>query len=328
MRRRFLQGAAGFAAAALAFPLARAQTTKRMPRVGYVWIFDSGPSRPFVVAFRRRMAELGWIDGNTVAIETHNAGGDPQKLGAIMKELVDTRADVILASCTPEAKAAMRYTTTIPIVVAAMGDPLAAGIAKSYARPGGNVTGVSGMLLEQSAKRLALLKEAAPRVSRATVIWNPERPDNKVEVDAMVAGAKALGVVLESQQVRTPAELSDVLDLLPSTGTQALLNAGDNMLGSLYVPIVDFTRRRRLPSMFEDRFFVQNGGLMSYGPNFEQMHAMAAEYVDKVLRGANPGELPIVQPRKFELVINRTAAKQIGVSIPATLLVQADEVIG
>jgi len=327
MRRRFLQRAAGLAAAAIASPLLPAQSTKRVPRVGYVWIFAMGPSAPYESSFRRRLAELGWIDGKTITIEPRDAGADPQKLGAIMRELVETRVDVIVASCTPEAKAAMRYTTTIPIVVAASGDPVAAGLAQSLARPGGNVTGLSGMWLEQSAKRLTILKETFPGVSRATVVWNPERPDNKPEVEAMLAAARSLNIRLDSQQVRTPVELADALGFLPTTGSQALLNAGDSLISAHYRQIIAFANDRKLPVVFEDRVFPDLGGLMSYGPNLETMHSRAAEYVDKILKGAKPAELAIRQPEKFELVINARTAKAQGFVLPQSLLLQADDVI-
>lgn len=328
MRRQFLLRATGLALSAIVGPrLAAAQSAKRVPRVAYVWIFNDGPSRPFVQAFSRRMAELGWIDGQTISIRTHNAGGDPQKLAAIMRELVDSKVDVIVGSCTPEAKAAQKATSTIPIVVAATGDPVASGLAASLARPGGNVTGVSGMWLDQSAKRVSLLKEVSPSVARAAVIWNPDRPDNKPEIEAMLRAARSFGIQLDSLQVRTAVELSDALDMLATTRPQGLLNAGDNLVGSMYPRILDAVNRAKLPTVFEDRHFADQGGLMSYGPNIEQMHARAAEYVDKILRGANPAEMPIEQPRKFELVVNLKTARALGVSIPQSLLVRADDVI-
>jgi putative ABC transport system substrate-binding protein len=328
MRRKFLRCATGLAVAAAIGPrVVSAQPAKRMPRVAYVWIFNAGPSRPFEHAFNRRMAELGWIDGKTVVIEPRNAQGDPQKLAAIMRELVDSKVDIIVGSCTPEVKAAQRATTTIPIVVAATGDPVASGLAQSLARPGGNITGVSGMWLEHSAKRVELLKEVAPSVRRATVIWNPERPDNKPEVEAMLAAAKSLGMALDSLQVRSVAELNDALEMLPNTRSQGLLNAGDNLIGSTYPLILEHANRGKLPAVFEDRYFVELGGLMSYGPNIEQMHARAADYVDKILRGANPAVMPIEQPRKFELVVNIKAARALGLTLPPTLLSRADDVI-
>jgi len=303
----------------------QAQSTK-VPRVAYVWIFTEGPSAPYADAFRERMRDLGWIDGKTVSLEMHDAQGSPEKLDAIMRQLVDSKADVIVTACTPEAKAAAKLTSTIPIVMAATGDPVAAGLATSLARPGGNVTGVSAMMVDLSAKRLALLKEAFPKAANATVLWNPGRPDNKPEIVAMQAAAQTLNMRLESQEVRTPQEVSDALDVMP-TGTQAILNAGDTLLSNQGPKIVAFAAKRRLPTLFESRSFVDQGGLMSFGPNFPALHRRAADYVDKILKGARPGDLPIEQPSRFELVINQKTAKALGFTIPQSLLVRADDVI-
>ena len=328
MRRSFLGIVIGLVLANIVgVRTAEAQQSKPLPRIAYVWIFTEGPSAPFADAFRERLRELGWIDGKTAIIETYDANGSPEKLDAIMRGLVDSKVDVIVTACTPEAKAAVKFTNTIPIVMAATGDPVAAGLAKSLAKPGGNVTGVSGMLLDLSAKRLALLKEAFPKVSTATVLWNPGRPDNKPEVAAMQAAARELNMRLDSQEVRTPQELSDALDLLPTTGTQAILNTGDTLLSNQGPKVVAFAAQRRLPTLFESRSFVDQGGLMSFGPNFPALHRRAADYVDKILKGAKPGDLPIEQPSKFELVINMKTAKALGFSIPQSLLVRADDVI-
>jgi putative ABC transport system substrate-binding protein len=308
--------------------LAQVQQSK-LPRVAYVWIFKEGPSAPYESAFREGMKQLGWIDGKTVVIEARDAQGSQEKLAAIMRELVDSKVDVIVTACTPEAKAAAKITNTIPIVMAATGDPVAAGLATSFAKPGGNVTGVSAMLLDLSAKRVSLLKQAFPRVTVATVLWNPGRPDNKPEVAAMQAAAKVLNVRLDSQEVRTPQEVSDALDPLPTTGTQAILNAGDPLLSGAgqIEKIIAFANARRLPTLFESKVFVDVGGLMSFGPDFNALHRRAADYVDKILKGAKPSDLPIEQPTKFELVINLKTAKALGFTIPQSLLVQADEVI-
>ena len=306
--------------------VAGAQSSRSVPRVAYVWIFTEGPSAPHADAFRDRLRELGWVDGKTVSLELHDAQGSPEKLDAIMRGIADSKVDVIVTACTPEAKAAVKATQTIPIVMAATGDPVAAGLATSFAKPGGNVTGVSGMWLELSAKRLALLKEAFPKLTNATVLWNPVRPDNKPEVAAMQTAARTLNVRLESQEVRTPQEMSDVLDLM-SAETQAILNAGDTLLTTEGSKIIAFAAKRRIPTLLEDREFVKKGALMSFGPNVPELHARAAEYVDKILRGAKPGDLPIWQPSRFELVINMKTAKALGFTIPQPLLVRADEVI-
>jgi putative ABC transport system substrate-binding protein len=244
-----------------------------------------------------------------------------------MRELVDSRVDVIVAMCTPEAKVAQRMTGTIPIVMAATGDPVAAGLVQSISRPGGNVTGVSAMMVDLSAKRLDLLKAAFPGVTRATIFWNPDRPDNTPEVNAMVDAGKLLGVQVQSRPVRTADELSTELDTMPAGATQALLNAGDPMIGGQEARLVAFAASRRLPAMFEERSFVDGGGLMSYGPNFPRQHRRAADYVDKILKGAKPGDLPIEQPTTFEFIINLKTAKALGFTIPRSVLLRADEII-
>src|SRR5438045_3591356 len=223
MKRVVLGFVAMLVAALMSAGLVQAQQSKSMPRIAYVWIFTEGPSAPYADAFRERLRELGWVDGKTATLELHDAEGSPEKLDAIMRGLADSKVDIIVTACTPEAKAAAKFTNTIPIVMAATGDPVAAGLVKSLAKPGGNVTGVSGMFLEFSGKRLALLKEAFPKVSTAVVLWNPARPDNKPEVGAMQSAAQVLNMRLDSQEVRTPQELSDALDLMPAE-TQAILN--------------------------------------------------------------------------------------------------------
>jgi putative tryptophan/tyrosine transport system substrate-binding protein len=328
MRRRFIGITIGLAlAAVIGAPVAQAQQPKRIPRVAYVYIFKEGPAAPFEQAFRQRLRELGWIDGQNVVVDVRDADGSAEKLSAIMQQLVDSKVDVIVTACTPEAKAAAKLTSTIPIVIAATGDPVGAGLAASLARPGGNVTGVSSMALDLSAKRIALLKEAFPEVSRATVLWNPARPDNVPEVRAMQTAAEALYVSLDSQQVRTPGELADVLDVMAATRTQAILNAGDTLLSNQASQLMAYATKWRIPSLYDERTIVDQGGLMSFGPNFPSLHRSAAGYVDKILKGAKPADLPFEQPTKFELVINLKTAKALGFTFPQSMLVRADDVI-
>ncbi len=326
MRRDFLKAMGGLALGGAA-PRTWAQA-RRLARVAYVYIFKEGPSAPYEAAFRARMAQLGWTEGQNYTLDVRDADGDFERLNAIAKELVDSKVDVIVAACTPEGKAAARHTKTIPIVMAATGDPVMAGLVPSLARPGGNITGVSAMLLDLSAKRLALLKEGFPKVTRATILWNPARPDNEIEVKAMQEAGRSLGITCESQLVRSRAELTDVLDMLPLTRTEALMNAGDTLIGGAQVPsIVQAAAKARIPALYENRQFPDSGGLMSFGPNFPALHARAAEYVDKILRGAKPGDLPIEQPSRFEFVINLKTAKAMGWSLPRSLVTRADDVI-
>jgi ABC-type uncharacterized transport system substrate-binding protein len=296
-------------------------------RIAYVWLFAVGPSAPYVDHFRSRLAELGWKEGQTVKTEYYDALGDPRKLDSIMEELVRSKVDIIVAMCTPEAFAAKKFTSTIPIVVTAVGDPVGAGLVTNLSRPGGNLTGVSGMWLPLSAKRVELLKEAFPRIKRATVLWNPVRSDNVQETAAMRETAKRLGFELQSMQVRTREELATALEMMETDGTQAILTAGDTLITLEAPAIVRRAIELRIPAMYESRLHVDLGGLMSYGPSLPEMHRRAADYVDKILKGARPGDLPIEQPTNFELIINRKAAKSQGFQIPESVLVRADEVI-
>jgi putative ABC transport system substrate-binding protein len=323
-------GRRGFCAALLgsctawAVPIVHAETRPR--QVAYVWLYPSGPSAPFPAAFRARLRELGWVEGRTVEVKEYDAAGDPQKLAAIMKRLVADKVDVIVGPCTPEATAAAKVTQSIPIVMAATGDPVAAGLVQSLARPGGNVTGVSSMGLDLSAKRLEILKAAFPKVSQATIVFNPDRADNLPEVRVMRAAGTALGVRSDSLEVRTSQEIIDGLDLLPGS-TQALLTTGDSLVAGHAQRLIAEAAKRRIPALYEARVYVDLGGLMSYGPNYEQLNARAADYVDKILRGARPAEMAIEQPTKFELVINLKTARALGFAIPQSVLLRADEVI-
>jgi len=306
---------------------ASAQQAKQPPRVAYVWLYRLGPSAPMVPAFADRIKELGWVDGKTIRISYRDAEGDPEKLTAIMRELVETKVDLIVAACTPEAKAAQKATSTIPVVVAATGDPVKSGLVASWARPGGNITGVSASWLELSAKRMQVLNEVAPKAKRAGVLWNPIRGDNAIEVEVMQDAARQLGIELQSHQVRDRDEIDVTLDAMSKNGTQALTQAGDPVMYIYARHLVDFAAERRIPAVYDNRFFVDEGGLMSYGPNLPELHRRAADYVDKILKGAKPADLPFQQPSKFELVVNLNAAKALGIEIPKSLLLRADDVI-
>ena len=306
---------------------APAQQATKVPRIAYVWMFGQGPSAPYADAYRERMAELGYVEGKTMQSEYIDAGGSGPKLDAIMERLVRDKVDIIVAMCTPEALSAKKFMTTIPIVVAATGDPVKAGLAQSMSHPGGNVTGVSAMSLPLSAKRVDLLKQTFPKLTQTTVLWNPSRPDNTPEVKTMQEAAARVGLKFQSDEVRSRDELTVKLDAIGWDGTQSLLNSGDSLLASEARVIAERANKLKIPALFEDRYFVEMGGLMSYGPDMRQLHRRAADYVDKILKGAKPGDLAIEQPTKFELVISKKAAKALGVTIPATVLLQADEVI-
>ena len=315
-----------FALSAATSP-ATAQPATKIPRIAYVWLFSQGPSAPYADAFRERMSELGYVEGKNIQSEYIDAGGSGAKLDAIMEGLVRDKIDIIVAMCTPEALSAKKFTSTIPVIMTATGDPVKAGLVQSMAHPGGNITGISGMSLALSAKRVDLLKQAFPKLTQTTVLWNPARPDNTPEVKAMQEAAAQLGLKFQSDEVRTRDELAVKLDAIGWDGTQSLLNAGDTLVSGESRLIADRAAKLKIPTLFEDRYFVEMGGLMSYGPNFRKLHRRAADYVDKILKGAKPGDLAIEQPTNFELVINKRTAKALGMTIPTTVLLQADEVI-
>ncbi len=306
---------------------ARAQPVARPARIAYVWMYSSGPSAPYPDAFSARMRELGWREGRDVVITHHDAKGDPAQLASIAQQLVREPVDVILATCTPEARAMREVTTTIPIVMVATGDPVLAGLVESLARPGTNVTGISTMSLVLSSKRVALLREAFPAVRQATVLWNPQRADNQAEVTTMQAAATRVGMQMRSAQVRTVEELDTQLDAIGWDGTQALLTAGDNLVSSRRRAIVDRAAALRMPAIYEDRLLVEAGGLMSFGPDLRRTHARGADYVDRILKGAKPSELPIEQPTRFDLVVDLRVARAQKLDIPRSVLLQADEVL-
>jgi putative ABC transport system substrate-binding protein len=307
--------------------LALAQATKPLPRIAYVWLFGVGPSAPFGDAFAGRMAELGWVDGKTISISYHDAHGDPAKLDAIIRQLVESKVDVLVVPCTPEAVAAKKITSTVPIVVAATGDAVKSGLIESWARPGRNITGVSANLHELSAKRVEILKEVVPGITKAGVVWNPVRGDNADEVVAMQERARKLGIELLSQQVRDREEIGVALDVMVKERIGGLTETGDPFIYTYAPEFVAFAAKHRLPAIYDNRYFVDRGGLMSYGPNLPTLHRRAADFVDKILKGAKPAELPFEQPSKFELIINMKTAKALGLNIPKTLLVRADDVI-
>lgn len=327
MKRALINSLLLLAASIVGLDSAGAQQTKPLPRIAYVYLYRIGPTAPFVDAFDARLRELGWINGKTVDVTYRDANSSPDKLAEIMRELVDTKIDLIVSVCTPETMAARKATSTIPIVVAASGDLAATGLIASYARPGGNVTGISGLVLEQSVKRMEILKEAFPAVMQATVVWNPVRPDNKVEVSAMQSAALTKGLRLDSMQVRDRDEVDVAIDAMTKGRTQALTETGDPFLYDQAQRLVDFAAQLRIPAIYDNRAFVDAGGLMSFGVNLPKQHARAAEYVDKILRGAKPADLPIWQPSEYELVINLKTARALGMTIPQSLLVRANDVI-
>jgi putative ABC transport system substrate-binding protein len=327
-RRTFL---AGTGAMLLAAPLAaEAQQAAKIPRIGYVGL-NSGANPHLREAFRRGLRDLGYVEGRNVVIEYRDAEGKPGRLSALAAELVALRVDVIVTGGgTPTALAAKQATKTIPIVFASAPDPVTDGLVTSLARPGGNVTGSSNLTPELVGKCLEQLKQAAPGVSRVAVLWQPgvqgERTDKEMLKGAEVA-ARALAVRLQLVEARSPADFDRAFSDMTRTRAGALTVLGSAMFFSERTRLVDLAAKNRLPAVYTSRDIVDAGGLMSYGPDLADSFRRAATYVDKILKGAKPADLPVEQPTKFELVINLKTAKALGLTIPPSLLGRADEVI-
>jgi putative ABC transport system substrate-binding protein len=277
-------------------------------------------------AFRQRLRALGYVEGQNLLIEWRYAGGRDDRLQTLAAELVRPNPHLIVADSTVAVQAAMQATSTIPIVVASSADPVQGGLVSNLARPGGNVTGNSMMHTDTSVKRLQLLKDAVPTVSRVAVLWNPATPFHRTVLKDIEKAAPSLQLQTFAVAVKSRDDLGDALSQI-SRGRADALFVNPVMAPAARRQVLDFTTKNRLPTMFVNREWLPAGGLMSYAPNGPEMFRQAAGYVDKILKGAKPGDLPIEQPTKFELVINLKAARALGLSIPPSVLARADEVI-
>jgi putative ABC transport system substrate-binding protein len=317
----------------LAFALLIAPlTTAEAQSPGKVWrvaVLSGAQPRSAapVRALEQRLAELGYVDGRNLAIDFRTAGGQVDRLPALAAELVGRRPDVFVAASTQTAMAAKNATQTIPIVLTAVGDPVGSGIVSSLGRPGGNITGVSLLNAELSSKGLQLLKDAVPAASRFAVLWNSRNRLHREVRTATEAAAATLKVSLQFLDVRGLDDLPKAFDAITRQRANALLVLPDTVTFAHRALILDFTARQRLPALYPFREMVDEGGLMCYGPNLVESFRAAAGYVDKILKGAKAGDLPITQATKFDLVINLKTAKTLGLTIPQLLLLRADEVI-
>ncbi len=308
---------------------AEAQQAAKIARIGYLTL--SLAAAPHLrEAFLQGLRDLGYVEGRNVVIEYRDAEGKLERLPALAAELVALKVDVIVAGGTPQALAAKQATRTIPIVFAAAVDPVENGLVTSLARPGGNVTGLSNLAQELVGKRLEQLKQAVPRVSRVAVLWQPgafpERTEKELLKEAEVA-ARALGVRLQFVEARGPEDFDRAFSEMTRKRADALTVLSCGMCVNERRRLVDLAAKNRLPALYQTRESVDAGGLMSYGPNLADSFRRAATYVDRILKGAKPGDLPVEQPTKFELVINLKAAKALGLTIPPSLLGRADHVV-
>jgi putative tryptophan/tyrosine transport system substrate-binding protein len=319
-RRAFLAGAAALLAAPLA---AEAQQAGKIHRIGVL----GNENNPPWDGFRRGLRDLGYVDGRNLSIEWRWSEGKPDRFPGLATEVVALKPDVIVASGTQATRAAKRATSTIPIVMTTSSYPDKIGLVDSLSRPGGNVTGLSNVGPELSGKKLELLKEIVPKASRVAVLFNPASEVEPLAVRELSAAAPAVGVEIQSVEVRSPDDFSAAFAALSPSRVHALLALGNPINFRGRQLIADFALKNRLPSIYDERLFVEAGGLMSYAPSFTDSFRRAATYVDKILKGARPADLPVEQPTKFELVINLKTAKALGLTIPPSLLARADQVI-
>ena len=313
--------------AAAIWPLAvRAQPPGRVPTIGLLGGATASAESQRTAAFAQRLRELGWIEGRTVTIEYRWAEGRIARLAEIAAEFVSVKVDVILATGTAPALAAKQATSVIPIVFAFAGDPLGTGLVASLTRPGGNVTGLSNQGTDLVGKRIELLREIVPQLRRLAVLANAGYPAAMLEMEEIQAAARILGLEVAAFEVRQSNDIAPAFEALKSRA-EALFLVGDPLMTSNRIRINTLALASRLPTIYVQREYVDAGGLVSYGANFPDLFRRAAEIVDKVLHGAKPADLPVEQPTKFELVINLTTAKALGLDVPPTLLARADEVI-
>jgi putative ABC transport system substrate-binding protein len=305
---------------------AAAQQAGKVPRIGFLFYGSPGPS-PELDAFRQGLRELGYIEGQNITIEYRFAGGRVGQLPELAAELVRLKIDVIVTPGTPASVAAKQATSTIPIVFAGVADAVGAGLVADFARPRGNITGLTGISAELGGKRLELLKEVAPKASRVAVLFNPADRSNVLVLKELQESAPALRLTLQPLGVRGPGEFEGAFVAMSRKRAHALFGAAGILTTEHRKAIVDLAAKSRIPAMWGERQFVEAGGLMSYAVNFYDQVRRAATYVDKILKGAKPGDLPVEQPTKFELVINLKTAKALGLTIPQSLLLRADEVI-
>jgi putative ABC transport system substrate-binding protein len=322
-RREFITLLGGAAALPLA---ARAQQTAKLPIIGFL-----GQSTPVVEsqrldAFLKRLRELGWTEGRTVAIEYAWGQGSSERFAEIAADFVRLKVDVIVTAGTPNVIAAKQATSVIPIVFAVAGDPIANNLVASLARPGGNVTGLSTVATDLAGKRLELLREAVPGFRRLAIIGNVANSLAVLEMSEVQAAAARFGLEAAALEIRRAQDIALAFEALRG-GADALYVVADPLINTNRARIHTLAMGARLPAIYNAKEHVEAGGLMSYGPNFPELYRRAAEYVDKILRGAKPADIPVEQPTKFDLVVNLTTAKALGLDIPPTLLARADEVI-
>jgi putative tryptophan/tyrosine transport system substrate-binding protein len=323
-RREFI----GLVSGAAAWPVvARAQQPAKVARIGFLGNSTAALEANLVGPFRDGLRDLGYLEGQNILIEYRWAEGQYERFPPLIAELIALKVDVIVTAGTPASLAVKRATTSVPVVMVAVGDPVATGLVASLARPGGNVTGLTSTAEETEGKRCELLKEMIPKLSLVAVLWNPDNPVLLLTLKEIRVAAQVLGIRVQVFEARNPGEIEGSFKTIAGEKPGALLVMGDRLFLHNRERIMDFATKLRLPVMPVHPELVEAGGLMSYGPSYADMHRRAASYVDKILGGAKPTDLPVERPVKFVFRINLKAAKALGVTIPPMLLARADEVI-
>ena len=323
-RRQLLIAAIGLATSALA---ARAQNERRVRHIGYLSQASAQVNATRLAAFRAGMMELGWVEGRDYSIDARYANGVAQALPGLAADLVATRPDLLLVPSDEDVRLLAQSTRTIPIVFAITQDPVGNGLVASLRRPGGNATGLTTISTELSSKRLQLLKEAFPRVAHVVLLFEPDNVGSVSQAKEIVEVASRLGVRITPIELRQPSDIEPAFKRAAAIGAQAYIVTTGGTLASQRQAIADRIIRLKTPAMFANSQWPDEGGLMSYGPSFTDNFRRAAVYVDKILKGANPGEIPIEQPTKFELIVNMKTARATGIAFPESFLAQANRVI-
>ena len=306
---------------------AEAQQPAKVPRIGFLYAGSPSGQLARAQAFRQGLRELGYVEGKNIVIEYRHAEGKYDRLPGLVAELVRLKVDVIVTGGGPATRSAKEATKTIPIVMAQDDDPVASGFVASLARPGGNITGLATLAPELSGKQLELLKEVVPRLSRVAVFGNSTRPGNVLALKEVELAAGALGLKLQYLDILSPKDIETAIRAASKGRAEAVLALGGGVFNSVRAQLVELAAKTRLPAIYPNGQFVDAGGLMSYSANIADLNRRAATYVDKILKGAKPADLPVEQPMKFEFIVNLKAAKQIGLTIPPNVLVRSDRVI-
>ncbi len=307
--------------------LAEAQQPTKVPRIGFLASGTAAAPPASLEAFKQGLRDLGYIEGKSIAIEYRWAEHKPERLPELAAELVGLKVDVIVTSQTPSVQAIKKVSSTIPIVFGVLSFPVENGIIASFARPGGNATGLTVLSEELNGKRLELLKESVPKIARVGVLSNLNNPTQPLEWKEIEVAAQALGLKLQSLGVRSVNDFDGVFKAALRDPAQALINLPEALVNANFKSIAEFAAKHKLPTMYSDRSGIEAGGLMFCGPITADLWRRAAIYVDKILKGSKPADLPVERPIKFEFVVNLKTAKQIGVTIPPNVLVRADRVI-